>query len=203
MGENHLGIAIGEPAEPTMGGDWAGLTRLHASGVQNLEESKMKQTLSLAARVSPRALAGTVRFLQDHGHYPKSRSEIVAMALLVLANQLASEELPTSDEQALAFLDREFPVKTREGFKIKLKSMPAALGSAPVGQPRSLTELRERTMTMVGGPSVEEALKRIPNEVSHDSGSQLSEQAQWEDLNSAARTGGAIPGAMPGEVRYE
>lgn len=185
--------------------EWEGQLVTKATGLQNLEDSKMKQTLSLAARVSPRALAGTVRFLQDHGHYPKSRSEIVAMALLVLANQLASEELPTSDEQALAFLDREFPVKTREGFKIKLKSMPAALGSAPVGQPRSLTELRERTMTMVGGPSVEEALKRIPNDVSHDSGSQFSGQAQgdWEDLNAATRTGGAIPGASPSEVRYE
>lgn len=169
----------------------------------------MKQTLSLAARVSPRALAGTVRFLQDHGHFPKSRSEIVAMALLVLANQLASEELPTSDEQALAFLDREFPVKTREGFKIKLKSMPVALGSAPVGLPRTQAALRERTMSMVGGPSVEEALKRIPTEFSHDSGSQFSEQpndrgqSQWEDLNAATRTGGAIPGANPSEVRYE
>lgn len=138
------------------------------------------------------------------GSKPQSRSEIISMCVSMVANlaQLEGDKRPDL-EQAERWLESNHPVQGRGKGNKRNWELPN-VGADQIGT------LKGMVNPVSGVPygaipvqtiPLDEAMKRA----SHDSGSQFSEQAQedWEDLNAATRTGGAIPGAMPGEVRYE
>lgn len=138
------------------------------------------------------------------GSKPQSRSEIISMCVSMVANlaQLEGDKRPDL-EQAERWLESNHPVQGRGKGNKRNWELPN------VGQ-NQIGALKGMVNPVSGVPygaipvqalPLDEAMKRA----SHDSGSQFSEQVQgdWEDLNAASRTGGAIPGAMPGEVRYE
>lgn len=222
VGEALLRIAIGEPAEPTMGGGWAGLTKLHVSGVQNLEVSKVKKndgSTVVTTRVRTQDLTMAGVYFGMRGSKPQSRSEIISMCVSMVANlaQLEGDKRPDL-EQAVRWLESNHPVQGRGKGNKRNWELPNVgqdhLGTLkgmvnPVsGVPYGALPMHQAPVCTVGEVPVSPlTVSQAMAMVSHDSGSQFSEQfseqAQWEDLNSASRTGGAIPGASPSEVRYE
>lgn len=142
------------------------------------------------------------------GSKPQSRSEIISMCVSMVANlaQLEGDKRPDL-EQAERWLESNHPVQGRGKGNKRNWELPN-VGADQIGT------LKGMVNPISGVPygaipvqtiPLDEAMKRA----SHDSGSQLSEQfsehgqGDWEDLNASTRTGGAIPGAMPGEVHYE
>ena len=178
----------------------------------------------VTTRVRTQDLAMAGVYFGMRGSKPQSRSEIISMCVSMVANlaQLEGDKRPDL-EQAERWLESNHPVQGRgkgnkrnwelpnvgqdqigalKGMVNPISGLPYA--HLPVHQiPVAQAGVRAPVCTVGEVPVSPLTVSQAMEMVSHDSGSQFSEQAQWEDLNAASRTGGAIPGAMPGEVHYE
>ena len=180
----------------------------------------------VTTRVRTQDLAMAGVYFGTRGSKPQSRSEIISMCVSMVANlaQLEGDRRPDL-EQAERWLESNHPVQERgkgnkrnwelpnvgqdqigalKGMVNPVSGLPYAhlpVHQIPVDQAQAYA--RAPVCTVGEVPVSPLTVSQAMEMVSHDSGSQFSEQGSWEDLNSATRTGGAIPGASPSEVRYE
>ena len=156
-------------------------------------------------------------YFGTRGSKPQSRSEIISMCVSMVAHlaQLEGDKRPDLG-QAERWLESNHPVQGRGKGNRRNWELPnvgqdqigALKGMVnPVsGVPYGASPMHRAPVCTVGEVPVSPlTVSQAMEMVSHDSGSQFNGQAQgdWEDLNAATRTGGAIPGASPSEVRYE
>ena len=169
----------------------------------------------VTTRVRTQDLTMAGVYFGARGSKPQSRSEIISMCVSMVANlaQLEGDKRPDL-EQAERWLESNHPVQGRGKGNKRNWELPnvgqdqigalKGLVNPVSGVPYGAIPMHRAPVCTVGEVPVSPlTVSQAMEMVSHDSGSQFSEQGQWEDLNSASRTGGAIPGAMPGEVRYE
>ena len=151
----------------------------------------------VTTRVRTQDLTMAGVYFGARGSKPQSRSEIISMCVSMVANlaQLEGDKRPDL-EQAERWLETNHPVQGRGKGNKRNWELPNVgqdhLGALK-GMVNPVSGVPYGTIPVQALP-LDEAMKRA----SHDSG-----QGNWEDLNAASRSGGAIPGAMPGEVRYE
>lgn len=71
-------------------------------------------SVSVTSRVKLRELAVALRYMEDRGVRPRTRSEIVSLCVQAVAAVIPEEEWPSLDD-AILELDGRFPVATRKG----------------------------------------------------------------------------------------
>lgn len=71
-------------------------------------------SVSVTSRVRLRELAVALRYMEERGVRPKTRSEIVSLCVQAVAGVVPEEEWPSLEESILE-LDGRFPVATRKG----------------------------------------------------------------------------------------
>lgn len=71
-------------------------------------------SVSVTSRVKLRELAVALRYMEERGVRPRTRSEIVSLCVQAVAAVIPEEEWPSLDD-AILELDGRFPVATRKG----------------------------------------------------------------------------------------
>lgn len=71
-------------------------------------------SVSVTSRVRLRELAAALRYMEERGVRPKTRSEIVSLCVQAVAGVVPEEAWPSLEESILE-LDGRFPVATRKG----------------------------------------------------------------------------------------
>lgn len=71
-------------------------------------------SVSVTSRVKLRELAVALRYMEERGVRPKTRSEIISLCVQAVAGVVPEEEWPSLEESILE-LDGRFPVATRKG----------------------------------------------------------------------------------------
>ena len=72
----------------------------------------LTNSLTVSARTGAREMVAAVRWLEQQGLSPKSRSDIVGMCVKAIASLTPQEEWPSTAEVAHSFLDTHFGVLT-------------------------------------------------------------------------------------------
>lgn len=84
----------------------------YASAPWAQRRTSVSNSLSVSMRTGAQELTMAVRFLNEKGYYPKTRSEIAGMCVAVLASQFPEEEW-VGVEEAHSFLDTHFGIATQ------------------------------------------------------------------------------------------
>lgn len=88
------------------------------------------KTTVITARVDTRLLARAAAWLSQSSHPPRTRTEVLNLALALVSDQLQAEEL--SLEEYHSYLDLKFPVQSvRGGRRLSPKQRGLTLGNRP------------------------------------------------------------------------
>ena len=110
-------------------------------------------SVSVCSRVKLRELAAALRYMEERGVRPKTRSEIISLCVQAVAGVVPEEEWPSLEDSILE-LDGRFPVATRKGAHLLTSQSTSKRREMLIAQEETWRQDGMRRKTQVGGTTI-------------------------------------------------